>query len=94
MKRGLKTKRLAQDFERNFLEKSQADCTMLFVNLYDLYMEDCLTRLKPTTYENKKVLIELKILPYFKDKELNKIEPSMVRQWQNQLMQQNYSLHT
>ena len=47
-------------------------------------------RLKPTTYENKKVLIELKILEYFKDMPINEIEPATIRRWQTELLKQDY----
>ncbi|MBI9011248.1 MAG: site-specific integrase [Clostridiales bacterium] len=90
MKKGFKYKREAQQFEREFLDKAHADCTMTFQSLYDLYMEDAKVKRKPTTYENKRVLIELKILPYFKDQQINNITPAQVRQWQNKLISQNY----
>ena len=56
-------------------------------------MEDCQSRLKPTTFENKKYVIDLKVLPYFKDMPINTIEPSTVRKWQNELLshENNYS---
>lgn len=47
-------------------------------------------RLKPTTIANKKVLIELKILPYFKDMVISDIEVSTVAEWQNELLSQGY----
>lgn len=90
MKKGFKYKREAQQFEREFLDKAHADCTMTFKSLYDLYMEDAKINRKPTTYENKRVLIELKILPHFKDQQINEITPSQIRQRQNKLKSQNY----
>lgn len=93
MKRGFKTQKEAKTFERDFLNKTQANTNMSFENLVTLYMEDCKSRLKPTTYSNKEYIIGLKILPYFKDLSLNKIEPSTVRKWQNTLIshENNYS---
>lgn len=88
--RGFRTKREAEKFEREFKNKAQADCNMTFKSLYELYMEDAQTRLKPTTYENKRVLIELKILPTFKDHSISSISPAMVRKWQNNLIAQGY----
>lgn len=92
-KEGFNTKREALQFEREFLEKSQASPDMTFGALVDIYMEDCKSRLKPTTYENKEYVINLKVLPYFKDMPINTIEPSTVRQWQNELLdhENNYS---
>jgi len=93
LKRGFKTQREAKAFEREFLEKSQANPNMSFNALYEIYMEDCKTRLKPTTYENKEYVIGLKVLPYFKNMPINSIEPATVRQWQNELIdhENNYS---
>lgn len=92
-KEGFNTKREALQFEREFLEKSQASPDMSFGALASIYMEDCKSRLKPTTYENKEYVINLKLLPYFKDMPINTIEPSTVRKWQNELIshENNYS---
>lgn len=92
-KEGFATKREAKEYEASFLDKSTAKCDMLFGNLCQLYMEDCKTRLKPTTYENKEWVINLKVLPFFKDMPINTIEPSTVRRWQNELLadKKNYS---
>lgn len=89
-KEGFKTKGKALEFERSFLEKSQASPDMTFGALVELYMEDCKSRLKPTTYENKQYVIGLKVLPYFKDMPINTIEPATVRQWQNKLLALDY----
>lgn len=85
-KEGFKTQKEAKAFEREFLERSQASPDMTFENLVILYMEDCKSRLKPTTYANKEYVINLKVLPYFKDMPINKIEASTIRRWQNELL--------
>lgn len=92
-KEGFKTQRESKAFERDFLEKSQASPDMTFGNLVELYMEDCKSRLKPTTYMNKDYLIKLKVLPYFKNMVINLIEPATIRKWQNELLshEKNYS---
>lgn len=92
-KEGFKKQSEAKAFERDFLAKTQASPDMAFGHLVELYMEDCKSRLKPTTYENKEYVIGLKVLPYFKDMPLNKIEPATVRKWQNELLnhENNYS---
>ncbi|NTW06009.1 MAG: site-specific integrase, partial [Peptococcaceae bacterium] len=66
---------------------------MTFGSLVEIYMEDCESRLKPTTYSNKKYVIDLKLLPYFKDMPINTIEPATIRKWQNELLthESNYS---
>lgn len=92
-KEGFKTKKEAQDFEREFLNKAHASVDMAFGSLVELYMEDSQSRLKPTTLENKKYLIDLKVLPFFKDMPLNTINATTVRKWQNELIshENNYS---
>lgn len=66
---------------------------MAFSSLVELYMEDCQSRLKPTTLANKKYVIDLKILPFFKDMPINTINATTVRKWQNELIshENNYS---
>ncbi|MEA4815961.1 MAG: site-specific integrase [Lachnospiraceae bacterium] len=85
-KEGFKTQKEAKAFEREFLNKAQASCNMKFESLVELYMEDCTSRLKPTTLENKQYTINLKVLPFFKDVPINAITPAMVRKWQNELL--------
>lgn len=92
-KEGFKRQQDAKAFERDFLSKANAGCDMAFGSLVELYMEDCKSRLKPTTYANKEYVINLKVLPYFKDMPINTIEPATVRKWQNELLshENNYS---
>lgn len=93
LKRGFKTQKEAKAYEREFLNKSTASPAMTLGSLVQLYMEDCKSRLKPTTYANKEYVIDLKVLPYFKDMPINTIEPATVRKWQNELLthENNYS---
>lgn len=92
-KEGFKTQREAKAYEREFLNKANASVDMTFESLHAIYMEDCKNRLKPTTYTNKEYIINLKVLPYFKDMPINTIEPSTIRKWQNELLshENNYS---
>lgn len=92
-KEGFKTQKEAKAFEREFLNKAHASCDMSFKSLVELYLEDCKSRLKPTTLNNKEYIISLKILPYFSDMPINTITPATVRKWQNTLLssENNYS---
>lgn len=92
-KEGFKTQKDAKAFEREFLERSQASPEMTFKTLVNLYLEDCKSRLKPTTYSNKEYVIHTKLLPYFGGVAINKIEPATVRMWQNEFInhENNYS---
>lgn len=85
-KRGFAKKSEAAQYERDFLKKLSGSCDMAFGSMVELYMEDCKTRLRSTTYEGKKYLIESKILPAFKDLPVTDITPATVRKWQNDLI--------
>jgi integrase len=85
-KRGFSTKKEALEYEREFLLKQSNDTTMLFNSLYELYIEDMTSRLRISTIENKSYIIELKILPYFKDRPISEIKPTDIRKWQNMLI--------
>jgi integrase len=92
-KEGFKTKTEAKAFERKFLDKANASCDMAFSSLVEMYMEDCQSRLKPTTLDVKKYVIDFKVLPFFKDMPINTITVTTVRKWQNELIssESNYS---
>lgn len=85
-KEGFKTRREALEYEREFLKKKGGGTDMSFGSLVELYMEDCATRLRPTTYENKRWLFDSKILPTFRSVPVNEITPTMIRRWQNDLL--------
>lgn len=86
LKRGFKTKREAKEYENNFLAKHQEDVTMPFSTLIKYYKDDMVTRLKPSTIYSKQIIIDKLILPYFQDMPLNEITPNVIRNWQNDLI--------
>ena len=90
-KEGFKTQREAKAFEVDFLSKQQNNCNMLFKNLVELYLDDAKTRVRNTTFANKKLLIDSKITPYFSSLNISEITPNHIRQWQNELKKENYS---
>lgn len=85
-KEGFRTKRESTEYEREFILKYSGTPEMTFESLYRLYMEDSKKRIKPTTYRNKELVIESRILPYFKEKAVNMITPLDVRRWQTEMM--------
>ena len=89
-KEGFKTKKEAQNYEREFLLKETSTPEMNFNSLVELYMEDIKTRVRKNTFETKENIINTKVLPYFKNKPINAITASDVRQWQNTLIKENY----
>lgn len=62
-KRGFKTKREAQGWERRFLLQQGGDLDMLFGDFYKLYEQDMKARLKQNTWEHKACVIKSKIAP-------------------------------
>lgn len=90
-KEGFKKEGDAKKFEREFLTKQQNNTDMNFGTLVDLYMEDAATRVRSTTLENKKYVINLKIRPYFDNINVNDITPNHIRKWQNKLISKGYS---
>ena len=90
MKRGFATKRDAQQWEREFLEKQSASMDMKFSAFVDVYFEDKAPRLKERSIMTKKTLFKTKITPYFGEKSMNEITSVDIIKWQNALLNQDY----
>lgn len=92
-KEGFKTRREALEWERDFLSTKSGTSGMTLNQLYQLYIEDCASRLRETTMDGKRWLIESKILPTFGKIPVRDITPTMIRRWQNQLLSspENYA---
>lgn len=85
-KRGFETKRDAKAFEDEFLRQGSRSCNMTFGSMTEIYLEDMGPRLKANTMQNKRYLIEHRVLPFFKDLPLNEITPAHIRKWQSALL--------
>ena len=85
-KRGFATKKDAREWEREFLLKYQGSIEMQFKTFVEKYLEDMKERIKDSTYETKKSIIETRIIPYFGDMAVNEITTTDVMQWQNSLL--------
>lgn len=85
-KEGFKTQREAKEFEREFIRNSKDDCTISFVKLSELYLNDCDKRLKQTSIKSKKTIIERWITPYFESLSIDQIKPNTIRAWQNEMI--------
>lgn len=85
-KRGFKTQREAKEYEASILNQQKTSSDILFSSLVENYMEDMKNRLKPTTMENKRNIIENKLLPYFSRLKVCDIDTIKVRKWQNELL--------
>ena len=85
-KRGFSKKSEAIEWEQKFKLKSSKDIDMTFGDFVETYIEDMKPRLRENTWKTKKIIIDKKILPYFKDKKLSKITAPDILAWQNEIM--------
>lgn len=90
-KRGFLTKREAEEWLRQYLLKQESDPDMNFETFVDLYFKDMEARLRKTTIRNKRYIVDLKVLPYFRKRKLSEIRPADIRTWQNILLREDYS---
>lgn len=85
-KRGFNTKREAQKWEREQLNKAKADIDMTFATFAEMYREDLGARIKENTWETKNNIINNKLIPYFGKKKMCDIQPKDIIAWQNKMM--------
>lgn len=90
-KRGFKTKREAEAWGYNFLEKQNCNLDMTFESFWEVYRNDMKARLRENSLRSKDYVVELKILPYFGKKKMIDITAAEIRRWQAELMKQGYS---
>ena len=92
LKRGFKRKKDAMDFEMDFKMKySGANMGLTMDALFDLYLEDCKSRVKPVTYINRQIIIDKHLRPWFGGMIANEVKPVNVRQWQNHCLTVEYA---
>ena len=85
-KRGFPTKREAQSWEREQLNKLGSDLDMTFRSFVEHYEEDRRSRIKDSTWESKEHIIRTKLLPYFGKLKMSSITPQQIVRWQNGLI--------
>lgn len=90
MKRRFATKKDAQQWERDFLQKQSASMDMKFTSFVKVNFEDKAPRLKEHSIMTKRTLFETKINPYFGEKQMNEITAVNIIKWQNALLNQDY----
>ena len=83
-KRGFQTKREAQAWEREQLNRISADLDMTFASFVERYTEDMKSRLKENTWESKEHIIRTKLLPYFGKLKMCNITAQQIIAWQNE----------
>lgn len=85
-KRGFPTKREAQAWEREQLNKVKADLDMTFESFVATYTADMQSRIKENTWETKEHIIRTKLLPYFGNRKMCEIQPKDIIAWQNKMI--------
>lgn len=90
-KRGFRTKRDAQEWERDFLAKGSSDIFMSMSAFFEIYFDDAKQHLRPSTLRNRRLSLETHMLPYFGQRPLNAITPADIRSWQNHLLNHGLS---
>lgn len=85
-KRGFKTRREAQAWEHEQLNKKNADLDMKFKSFVELYTADVKTRLKENTWATKEHIIRTKLEPYFGKLKMCAITLQQIITWQNELI--------
>ena len=85
-KRGFKTKREAQAWEREQLSKLGGDLDMSFKSFVEHYTEDMQSRIKENTWATKEHIIRSKIIPYFGKLKMCNITAQQIITWQNELI--------
>lgn len=85
-KRGFPTKREAQSWEREQLNKLGSDLDMTFRSFVEHYEEDRRSRIKDSIWESKEHIIRTKLLPYFGKLKMSSITPQQIVRWQNGLI--------
>lgn len=84
-KRGFKTKREAQAWEREQLNKLGGDLDMTFKSFVQHYTEDMQARIKENTWATKEHIIQTKLMPYFGKLKMCNITAQQIITWQNEL---------
>jgi len=85
-KRGFKTKREAQAWERDQLHKATANLDMTFKNFVEQYTADMQVRIKENTWSTKEHIIRTKLIPYFGKQKMSCITAQQIITWQNELI--------
>lgn len=87
-KRGFKTKKEADIFERDFLKSQQYQPTMLFKDFLEVYKKDKYQQLKLSSRQSKNYRFKV-ILPYFENIPINEIDKLQVKKFQNKQLKLN-----
>lgn len=91
LKRGFTRQKDAKEFERKFLEQFAKNPDITFETLYNKYIEYITPRVRESTLETRKALIDKHILPYFQKRLITEITPPDIVNWQNEILEKKLS---
>ena len=86
-KRGPRTRREAEAWERDFKKRVSKAASMEFGFACDLYLQDTEPRVRETTLEQKRYYIESTLKPYFQGMLVGDIDAKTVIDWENHLLE-------
>ena len=74
-KRGFSTKKEAQAWEREQMNKTESSLDMTFESFSEIYFEDMKKRLKDNTWHTKEHILRTKLIPFFGKRKMCDIQP-------------------
>lgn len=86
-KRGFSTKKEAQAWEREQMNKTESSLDMTFESFSEIYFEDMKKRLKDNTWHTKEHILRTKLIPFFGKRKMCDIQPKDVIAWQNEMLE-------
>ena len=86
-KRGFSTKKEAQAWEREQMNKTESSLNMTFESFSDIYFDDMKKRLKENTWHTKEHILRTKLIPFFGKRKICDIQPKDVIAWQNEMLE-------
>lgn len=90
-KRGFRTRKEAEGWERDFKKRMSKAASMEFGLACDLYLADVRPRIRESTYFQKKACFENILNPYFGRMVIGDIDAKAVIDWENHLLEQRTS---
>ena len=86
-KRGFSTKKEAQAWEREQMNKTESSLDMTFESFSEIYFEDMKKRLKDNTWHTKEHILRTKLIPFFGKRKMCDIQSKDVIAWQNEMLE-------
>ena len=84
-KRGFKTRREAQEWEREFHLQKAKSCDMTLASFVELYFNDREHHVRGTTMDTKRNIFDTKIVPLLGNRKMNEITALDIRDWQQRV---------